>query len=60
MWRYKLVPVPPCTPEESRIAVCEAELNRLGEEGWEAVAVVPQPDGSSWVLFKMPHGVATY
>jgi hypothetical protein len=60
MWRYKLVPMHLSSREGSQIGVCEAELNVLGGEGWEAVAVIPQPDGSCWVLFKMPHAVATY
>ncbi len=58
MCRYKLVPMglPGC--EESQINAWEGKLNELASGGWEAVAVIEQPDG--WcVLFKMPHEVGT-
>jgi hypothetical protein len=57
MWRYKLVAMGSLS--ESKITAWEAALNELGGEGWEAVAVIEQPDG--WcILLKMPHEVATY
>jgi hypothetical protein len=59
MWRYKLVPLDLPGREESRIKACEAKLNELGGEGWEAVAAIAQADGW-YVLFKMPHEVGTF
>jgi hypothetical protein len=59
MWRYKAVCVSPPGRESSQIKALEAQLNELGAEGWEAVAVIPQADG--WcVLFKMPYAVASF
>jgi len=60
MWRYKLVPIRLPTRQDSEAKAGEAELNALGGEGWEAVAVIQQTDGWCWVLLKMPHGVGTY
>jgi hypothetical protein len=60
MWRYKLVPVRLPSRPDSHVEPLEAELNGLGSEGWEAVAVMQQIDGWCWVLFKMPHEVGTY
>jgi hypothetical protein len=59
MWRYKLVRMGLPFREETRIEAWEAKLNELGGEGWEAVAVIQQPD-AWWVLLKMPHEVGTY
>jgi hypothetical protein len=59
MWRYKLVLMNLPGREQSQIDACEGRLNELGGEGWEAVAVVGQGDGW-WVLFKMPHEVASF
>ncbi len=59
MWRYKLVRMDLPGWEQSQIRACEVRLNELGGEGWEAIAVIQQPDG--WgVLFKMPHEVAAF
>ena len=60
MWRYKLVPLRLPTQPDSQSRACEAELNVLGGEGWEAVAIVQPTDGWGWVLFKMRHQVGTY
>lgn len=59
MWRYKLVPLRLPGRQDSPVTAWEAELNVLGGEGWEAVAVIQQTDGC-WVLLKMPHEVGTY
>jgi hypothetical protein len=59
MWRYRLVRMDLSGWEESQIKACEARLNDLGGEGWEAVAVIQQKDGLG-VLFKMPHEVASF
>ena len=59
MWRYKLIRVSPPAREQSQIAACEAQLNGLGADGWEAVAVTREEDGW-WILFKMPHEVASF
>lgn len=59
MWRYRLVRMDLSGWEESQIKACEARLNDLGGEGWEAVAVIEQNDWLG-VLFKMPHEVASF
>ncbi len=59
MWRYKLVCVSPPGREQSQIRACEAQLNELGGEGWEVIAVIQQGD-TWWVLFKMSHVVASF
>jgi hypothetical protein len=59
MWRYKLVRMDLPGWEQSQIAACEARLNELGGQGWEAIAVIEQDDG--WgVLFKMPQEVPSF
>jgi hypothetical protein len=59
MWRYKLVRVDFPGWERSQVSACEAQLNELGSEGWEVVAVVPQ--GDRWcMLLKMRHEVASF
>jgi hypothetical protein len=59
MWRYKVVPMGAPGRDGSQIKACEAKLNELGGEGWEAFAVIEQADG--WcVLLKMPHEVGTF
>jgi hypothetical protein len=59
MWRYKLVPMGPPGRQDVQIKAWETKLNELGGEGWEAVAVIEQPDG--WcVLLKMPHEVGAF
>jgi hypothetical protein len=45
--------------EDSQVKACEARLNDLGGEGWEAVAVIEQKDGLG-VLLKMAHEVASF
>lgn len=59
MWRYKLVHTDLPGREPSEIGACEAQLNELGGEGWEVVAVIGRADGW-WMLFKMPHEVASF
>lgn len=59
MWRYKVVAIAVPTRHGASLEACEAKLNELGGEGWEAVAVIQQGDGW-WVLLKMPHEVGTY
>lgn len=59
MWRYKLVRMDLPGWEPSHVRACEVQLNELGGEGWEAVAVIEQAGG--WgVLFKMPHEIPAF
>ncbi len=59
MWRYKLVRMDLPGWQQAEITACEARLNELGGEGWEALAVIERADG--WLaLFKMPHEVGTF
>ena len=59
MWRYKLVRMNVSGWEQSQVRACEAQLNELGGQGWEAVAVIQQ--GDVWgVLLKMSHEVASF
>jgi hypothetical protein len=60
MWRYKLILLRLPSQQDPQASACEAELNVLGGEGWEAVAVVQQTNGWCWVILKMPHQVGTY
>jgi len=59
MWRYKLLRMSLAGWEDSQVKACEARLNDLGGEGWEAVAVIEQKDGLG-VLLKMAHEVASF
>ncbi len=59
MWRYKIVHVKPPAQEESEVKACEVQLNELGRQGWEMVAVLEQA-GRWSVVFKMPHEVGTF
>lgn len=59
MWRYKLVHLDLPEQESPQVMACEAGLNELGSEGWEAISVV-QTAGRWWVLLKMPHEVASF
>lgn len=58
MWRYKLVPLMLLPEGEPRIAAWEAQLDELGREGWEAVAVLGTD--TPCVLFKMRRDVGSY
>jgi hypothetical protein len=58
MWRYKLVPLAALGPGDPRIAAWEAQLDELGSEGWEAVAVLGSD--TPCVLFKMRRDVGSY
>jgi hypothetical protein len=60
MWRYKLVPMRLPRHDDPEVRATEAALNVLGEEGWEAVSIVPEAGGWCWVLLKMSHQVGTY
>lgn len=59
MWRYKLVHLDLPGQEPPQAMACEAYLNELGGDGWEAISVVQAAD-RWWVLLKMPHEVASF
>jgi hypothetical protein len=46
-WEYQVVPF----PAEDTTAGVE-NLNGAGEDGWEAVGVIPRDFGESWVMLK--------
>jgi hypothetical protein len=59
MWRYKLVRLNLRGWEPSELGASEAQLNELGGDGWEAVAVIGEGDTYA-VLLKMPREVGTF
>jgi len=53
-WEYLIVALPAFPPASQTPGASDAvrHLNEEGDRGWEAISLMPLPDGSTAVLFK--------
>ena len=53
-WEYLIVALPAFPPASQTPGASDAvrHLNDEGDRGWEAISLMPLPDGSTAVLFK--------
>lgn len=53
-WEHRFIEVTPVVrPKDPRKIQFQAQIMKLGEEGWELVSVFPDADGL-WAAFKRP------
>ncbi len=54
-WSYQVIQVKRGTWGSFKVETMQAELSRMGAQGWELVsAMIPAPHGAATLIFKRP------